>query len=205
MWEYYEQLSQEEQERLQEMIQKLLRQTFLLERSYDHKAGRMLVNKDYYVCEKHMEFLAGYFKVAGIRICENTELGTIYIQGECVLGERLPRLATIYLLLLKLLYDEHMASASSSTHIVTTFGELNGKAGEFRLIKSLASLTEIKRALGVLKRYQMIAMMDTLEELDEQTKILIYPSINVVLLREDIVRLLDSFTEEYQDTEGDSE
>ena len=41
MIDYFEQLSQEEQEDITEVIQILYRQTFLLERKYDKKSGRM--------------------------------------------------------------------------------------------------------------------------------------------------------------------
>lgn len=140
MLEIYEQLTQEEQEKLQDVIRQLYRQTFLLERKYDKKAGRMIANKDFYFCDKHMEFLTAYFAVAGVRLNQNTELGTIWLQGEATMGERLPKLATIYLLLLKLIYDEQMAAVSSSVNIVTTFGELNGKVGEFRLAKACPPL-----------------------------------------------------------------
>ena len=126
---------------------------------------------------------------------QNTDLGSIYIQGAPTVGERLPKLATIYLLLLKLIYDEQMAAASSSVNIVTTFGELNGKVGEFRLSRNLNSLTEIRRALAILKKYQMIEPMDVLEELNEQTRIIIYPCINLVLMREDAKELLAAFGE----------
>lgn len=195
MLEYYEQLPSEEQERIQEVIGQLYRQTFLLERRYDKKAGRLVSNRDYYFCEKHMEFLTAYFAVAGVRLLQNTDLGSIYIQGAPTVGERLPKLATIYLLLLKLIYDEQMAAASSSVNIVTTFGELNGKVGEFRLSRNLNSLTEIRRALAILKKYQMIEPMDVLEELNEQTRIIIYPCINLVLMREDAKELLAAFGE----------
>ncbi len=196
MLDYYEQLSAEEQERIQDVIGQLYRQTFLLERRYDKKAGRLMSNRDYYFCEKHMDFLTAYFAVAGVRLLTNTDLGTIYVQGAPTVGERLPKLATIYLLLLKLIYDEQMSSASSSVNIVTTFGDLNGKVGEFRLSRNMNSLTEIRRALAVLKKYQMIEPLDTLEDLNEQTRIIIYPCINLVLMREDIRQLLSSFGEE---------
>ena len=110
MLEIYEQLTQEEQEKLQDVIRQLYRQTFLLERKYDKKAGRMIANKDFYFCDKHMEFLTAYFAVAGVRLNQNTELGTIWLQGEATMGERLPKLATIYLLLLKLIYDASLVS-----------------------------------------------------------------------------------------------
>lgn len=201
MTEYYEQLTQEEQEKLQEMIQMLFRQTFLLERKYDRKEERFLANKDYYFCEKHMEFLSWYLGVAGIRIYENSDLGTIYIQGEPTLGGKLSMLATIYLLLFKLLYDEQMAAASTSTHIVTTLGELNSKAGEFCLMKSLSSITEMRRALSILKRYQMIEILDSMDELNENTRIIIFPCIHIVMMREDIQKLLKTFSEENNNKE----
>lgn len=206
MLEYFEQLPPSEQEKIQDCVGQLYRQTFLPERRFDKKAGRLVSNKDYYVCEKHMEFLTAYFAVAGVKLCSDSQLGVIYIQGMSLMGEKLPKLATIYLLLLKLIYDEQMASASSSVHIMTTFGELSRKAGEFRLVRSQPSLTEIRRALAVLKKYQMIESMDALEELNEQTRFLIYPCINLVLMREDIRGLLASFDEEENRMEeGDAE
>ena len=207
MLAYIKELSTQEQEELREVLQKLYRQTFILERRYDRRAGRMVINKEYYFCEKHMDFFQEYLEAAGISIHDNTQLGTIYIQGEPVMGERLPKLATIYLLLFKLLYDEQMAQASSSVNIVTTLGELTGKAGQFGLIRSLTSQAEMKRALNVLKRYQMIEVMDSMEELHDQTRILIFPSINVVLMREDILRLLAQFggdASENGDEEGEA-
>ena len=196
MLEYISQLSNADQERMQNVLSQLYRQTFLLERKYDKRAGWLVLNQDYYFCEQHMEFLKDYLDVAGIFIDRNTELGAIYIQGQTLLGERLPKLATIYLLLLKLIYDEQMAAASSSVNIVTTFGALSARAGEFRLTRSLSSVSEIRRALAILKKYQMIEPLDALEELNEGTRILIYPCINLLLMREDIKKLLAVFGEE---------
>ena len=196
MLEYISRLSNADQERMQSVLSQLYRQTFLLERKYDKRAGRLVLNHDYDFCEQHMEFLKDYLDVAGILIEKNTELGAIYIQGQTLLGERLPKLATIYLLLLKLIYDEQMAAASSSVNIVTTFGALSARAGEFRLTRSLSSVSEIRRALAILKKYQMIEPLDALEELNEGTRILIYPCINLLLMREDIRKLLAVFGEE---------
>ena len=205
MLAYIKELSTQEQEEMRDVLQKLYRQTFILERRYDRRAGRIVINKEYYFCEKHMDFLKEYLEAAGMTIQENSELGTIYIQGEPVMGERLPKLATIYLLLLKLIYDEKMAEVSSSVNIVTTLGDLTAKAGEFGLIKNLTSQAEMKRALNVLKRYQMIEVMDSMEELNNQTRILIFASINVVLMREDIIGLLDLFAGEASQEEPEQE
>ena len=201
MIEYFEQLSQEEQEEITEVIQILYRQTFVLERKFDKRQGRMVPVREYRVVSKHLEFIRAYFKVAGITLRENAHMGVIYIQGEQLWGEKLSRLATIYLLVLKLIYDEQMETVSSSSHIVTTVGALNGKAGEFRVLRGLPSPTEMRRTIALLKKYQIIEPLDVLEELNEETRLVIYPCIHTVLLGDDLRALLETFSEE--DTIGD--
>ena len=206
MIDYFEQLIPEEQEGITEVIQTLFRQTFLLERKFDRRLGRMQYTHEYRVCSKHFEFLKLYFAAAGITLNENVQMGLIYIQDEMVWGEKLPRLATIYILLLKLIYDEQMASVSSSSQIVTTLGALNGKAGDFRVLRSIPSPTEMKRTIAMLKKYQLIEPLDVLEELNESTRLLIYPCIHAVLQGDAVRKVLESFgnsREEEEETLGD--
>lgn len=198
MIEYYEQLSQEEKEEITEVVQTLYRQTFLLERKYDKRSGRMQYTKEYRICSKHLEFLKCYFAIAGIQLRENIHMGVIYIQGEMLWGEKLPRLATIYLLVLKLIYDEQMQAVSSSSHVVTTLGAINQKAGEFRVLRGTPSPTEMRRTIALLKKHQIIEPLDILEELNEETRLVIYPCIHAVLMADDIRELLATFSEEEQ-------
>ncbi|MCF2682042.1 DUF4194 domain-containing protein [Faecalicatena contorta] len=198
MIEYYEQLSQEEKEEITEVVQTLYRQTFLLERKYDKRSGRMQYTKEYRICSKHLEFLKCYFAIAGIQLRENIHMGVIYIQGEMLWGEKLPRLATIYLLVLKLIYDEQMQAVSSSSHVVTTLGAINQKAGEFRVLRGIPSPTEMRRTIALLKKHQIIEPLDILEELNEETRLVIYPCIHAVLMADDIRELLATFSEEEQ-------
>ena len=196
MIEYFEQITQEEQDMLTEVIKTLFSQTYLLERRYDRRTGRMQYVKEYRTCSKHLEFLREYFSIAGITLKENAHMGVVYIQGGQAFTKKLSRLATIYLLVLKLIYDEQMESVSSSSHIVTTLGAMNGKAGEFRVLKSLPSVTEMRRTIALLRKYQMIEPLETLEEMNEQSRIIIYPCINAVLLGDEIRELLATFGEE---------
>lgn len=193
---YYNELTDGDKDGLKEIIQTLWRQTFLLERKFDRRAGRMVLTKEYRTCLNHFEFLKEYFAIAGIALKENVHTGVIYIQGESLWGEKLPRLATVYLLILKLLYDEQMAAVSSGSHVVVTMGMINGKAGEFRVLQSIPSQTEMRRTIALLKRYQIVEPMDVLEELGEDTRFIVYPSIHAVLLGDDIRALLNTFSEE---------
>ena len=196
MIDYYEELGFEEKRRVTESIQQLYRQTFLLERRYDRKSGRYQVNRDYYPCSKHLEFIRAYFAIMDIEVVENSQMGVIYIRGEQVAGEKLSRLATFYILVLKLIYDEQMSAVSTSVNAVTSIGEIHEKLGTYRLLSKQPSVTEIRRTLALLKRYQLIEPLDVLEDIDGQSRLVIYPTIHVVLMGEDVRELIGTYGEE---------
>ena len=193
MIDYYEELGFEEKRRVTESIQQLYRQTFLLERRYDRKSGRYQVNRDYYPCSKHLEFIRAYFAIMDIEVVENSQMGVIYIRGEQVAGEKLSRLATFYILVLKLIYDEQMSAVSTSVNAVTSIGEIHEKLGTYRLLSKQPSVTEIRRTLALLKRYQLIEPLDVLEDIDGQSRLVIYPTIHVVLMGEDVRELIGTY------------
>ena len=201
MINYYEELPAEEQRKVTELIGQLYRQTFLLERRYDRKTKRYPINKDYYQCSKHLDFIKAYFAIMDIQVVENSQIGVIYIRGEQVVGEKLPKLATLYILVLKLLYDEQMSTVSTSVNAVTTLSEVHEKLSVYRLLKKQPSVTEIRRSLALLKRYQLVEPLDVLEELDGHSRMVIYPTVNVVLMGDDVRELLKTFSE--GDTEDD--
>ncbi len=61
------------------------------------------------------------------------------------------------------------------------------------------SVTEIRRTLALLKRYQLIEPLDVLEEMDGQSRLVIYPTINVVLMGEDVRALINTYGEEAEE------
>ena len=193
---YYEELNDEEKNAVTKVIRTLLKQTFVLERKYDKKSGRLVYNKEFRTIDLHQEFLREYFKISGIELRENLHLGVFYIEGETLIGEKISRLSTIYLLILKLLYDEHIAEASSNTSVYTSLGEIHEKINDFHLMRTLPSITEMRRSIALLKKYQIIEPLDVLEELNDETRMMIYPCVNVVLLGDDIRRLIESFSKE---------
>lgn len=195
MINYYEELPPEEQRKVTEVIGQLYRQTFLLERRYDRKTKRYQINKDYYQCGKHLEFVRAYFAIMDIEVMENSQMGVIYIRGEQVVGEKLPKLATLYILILKLIYDEQMSTVSTSVNAVTSLGEIHEKLGTYRLLRKQPSVTEIRRCLALLKRYQLIEPLDILEEMDGQSRLVIYPTVNVVLMGDDVRALIETYKE----------
>ena len=192
---YYDSLLPEEQLEVTEAIRLLLRQTFVLERKYEKRSGRFTYNREFRICNKHLEFIRKYFSVCGVSVIENSQMGVIYIQGETLVGDKLPKLATLYLLILKLIYDEQMAAVSTSVNIYTTLGEIHDKLGNYRLFKKQPSPTDIRRAVTLLKKYQVVEPLDLLEDLNGDSRLIIYPCINVVLFGEDVRELLESMGE----------
>lgn len=203
MIDYYENLTEDEQRKVSESIERLYKQTFLLERIYDKKNKRYVINKEFYQCDKHLEFIRAYFAVMGVEVVENSQMGVIYLRGEQVLGEKLTRLTTLYILVLKLIYDEQMATVSSSINVVTTLGAIHEKLGVYRLLKKEPSVSAMKDTLALLRRYQIIALADTLEELDGHSKIIVYPTVNVILMGDDVKALLKEFEEEGEEENDD--
>ena len=191
---YFDGLMGEEQREITDSIRLLLRQTFILERKYDRRTGRFQYNREFRICNKHLEFIRTYFSISGISVYENSQLGVIYIQGETLVGDKLPRLATLYLLILKLIYDEQMESVSTSVNVYTTLGEMHEKLGSYRLFKKQP--TDIRRAVTLLKKYQVIEPLELLDDLNGNSRLIVYPCINVVLLGDDVRELLESFRED---------
>lgn len=192
---YYEALSQTERDEVTESVRLLLRQTFVLEHKYEKRTGRLAYNREFKLCSKHLEFLRAYFSISGITVVENSQLGLIYIQGESLMGDKLPRLATLYLLVLKLIYDEQMAAASTSVNVYTTLGEIHDKLGNYRLFKKQPSPTDMRRAVSLLRKYQILEPLDLLEDLEADSRLMIYPCINVVLFGDEVRALLEAFGE----------
>ncbi len=135
---------------------------------------------------------------------ENSQMGVIYIRGEQVMGEKLSKLATLYILILKLIYDEQMSTVSTSVNAVASLGDIHEKLGSYRLLKKQPSVTEMRRTIALLRRYQIIEPLDVLEEMDGGSRMVIYPTVNVVLMGDDVRALIETYTEgEGEDDESE--
>ena len=105
---------------------------------------------------------------------------------------------------MKLIYDEQMSSVSTSVNAMTSLGEIHEKLGTYRLLKKQPSVTEIRKSLALLRRYQLIEPVDVLEEMDGVSRMVIYPTVNVVLMGDDVRALIETYTEGDEE-DGESE
>lgn len=195
MLAYYNSLPDEERAKVTEVVKKLLGQTYIMERKYDRKTSRHMINEDYRVCERHIEFLKDYFQVADIDLFENRQYNIIYIKTPTLQGEKISPLSTYFILILKVIYEEQMNAISSSIHVYTTLGAINEKLQMFRLLKGRMPLTEMKKTLAFLKRYQLIEILDDITELDSENRFIINPIINLLFENKEIVEVIKQYQE----------
>jgi hypothetical protein len=202
MFQYINELLDEEKEELTEAIKALLNQSYILERKYDKKTERYLPNKMYRVCERHLDFLREYFRVADIDMIENRQFGIMFIRTQNQQGDKLSRLTTIFILLLKLIFDEQMNTAANSIHVYTTLNEIYDKIQLFRLWNNKSiSPTEVRKAIAALKKYQVIEIMDEMGELDGDTKLILYPTVNLLLDGQSIEAIIEQYQEEEEESD----
>lgn len=202
MFPYYNELLDEEKEELKEVIKILYHQTYILERKYDKKTERYLPNRMYRNCERHLEFLKEYFQIADIDLLENRQYGIMQIVTQNLQGDKLSRLTTVFILLLKLIFDEQMNTASSSIHVFTSLNEVYDKIQLFRLWSNKSiSPTELRKTIAALKKYQIIEIIEEMGELDGDTKFIIYPTINLLLESQTIGAIIEQYQEEEEVTE----
>jgi len=202
MFSYYNELLDEEKEELTEVIKILMNQTFILERKYDNKTERYLPNRFYRTCERHLDFIISYFRIADIDVIENRQYSVIYLKSKNLQGEKLSKLTTICILILKLIFDEQMNVASNSIHVYSTLNEVFEKISLFRLWNNKSiSQTEIRKTIATLKKYQLIEVMDEMGNLDGDTRFIIYPTVNLILDGQAMEGLIEQYQEEEEEEE----
>lgn len=202
MIEYYNNLQDDEKEELTEVIKVLYNQTFLLERRYDKKSERYLPNKLYRTCERHLDFLKDYFAIADIDFVENRQYGIMALQTQNLQGDKLSKLTTIFILLLKLIFEEQMNTVSNSIHVYTTLNDVYDKINLFRLWNNKAiPITEVRKTLAALKKYQILELPEDSGDLEGDTKLIVYPTVNLLLNQQAV----QSIILQYQESEEEED
>lgn len=191
----YEELSSEEKEKVTHVIKTLLSQTYLLERKYDKRQKRMQVNQDFRACDGGlMEFIRDYFSIADIQVRQDLSNSVIYLDGgEREIGARLSEYTTKFILILKVIFDEQMSTASTSSFVITSRAEVQEKMAGFNLLTRQPTGNDIKSTFRLLKKYQIIEPLDNSDESDLTARFMIYPTIHMILLGEDIRKLVETY------------
>ena len=198
MFEYMENVSQSEAENIRKTIQDLFRQTCILQVKSDPVT---LIQRDtprYQVCLRNREFIADYLAVLDCELVHDPQEHIFRIAGEGVMTERMSLTTTKLVILLKMIYrDKIMGEGLHAT--TTNLAEIREYGKNTNLITRRLTLQEWQDALMVMKTHQMIELPGAIGNLEDDTPIYIYSTVNIFCSAMDISELVRKYqTEENQ-------
>ena len=192
MFQYMENLTPGQAEEVKKTIQDLFRQTCILQIKYDPVTLLARENPRYHSCTKHREFISDYLGVLGCELLHDPQENVYRLGGEGVLTQKLGVVTTKLLLLLKCIYrDKIMGEGLKAT--VTNRAELRKYGVDTNLITEKLTAAEWYEAFNVFKRHQMIELPCAILDMEDETPIYLYSTINILCPTVDISAVVKQY------------
>lgn len=195
MMEYIESLSLAEADNLKKTIGRLFRQTCILQMRYDPETIIPKDNPDYETCLRHKDFIEDYLSVLGCELIHDPQEHIFLVKGEGVELEKLSLTSTIILLLVRILYrdkilGEGLAATVTNLREIRTYGRNTG------LLNRKLTTAEWREALYLMNRHQIIEVPGAIKDVEDETPIYLYSTINLYIRNSDIEELMEEYKEE---------
>lgn len=195
MVSYMESLSLTEAENLKKTISKLFRQTCIVQMRYDPVTLAPRDNPDYEICARHKGFIEDYLSVLGCELLHDPQEHIFRLAGEGAETERISLTTTIIILLAKIIYREKimgegLAATVTSLEEIRTYGKNTG------LLNRRLTVAEWREALYLMSKHQMIELPGAVRDVEDQTPIYLYSTINLYVTASDINALIEEYKEE---------
>lgn len=195
MIDYLENLPVTEAEKLRKTISSLFRQTCILQEKYDPVTLVPSDNEQYEICNRHKDFIESYLAVMGCEMVHDSQEHVFRLVGDGAETLTLSRTSTIIMLLTKMIYrDKIMGKSLSAT--VTNLEEYREYGKNTNLLNQKLTDGEWKEALSLMKKHQVIEYPGALRDLEDNTPIYIYSTINLYCSSAMINELLEAYKEE---------
>ena len=204
MVNYMEELSVTEADNLKKTIAALFRQTCILQMKYDPVTLVPRDNLHYEICTRHRKFIEDYLSILDCELVHDPQEHIFRITGDGVLTERMTLLTTKLVILMKLIYrDKIMGEGLHAT--TTSLAEIRRYGKETNLITRRLTAQEWQEALILMKTHQMIELPSAIGNLEDDSPIYIYSTINIFCSAADINELVEMFKGETGETEEQKE
>ena len=191
---YMEELSQSEAAGIKKTIQDLFRQTCILQVKCDPVTLVQRDNPRYRICANHREFIADYLSVLDCELVHDPQEHIFRIKGESMPVDRLTLTGTRILLILKIIYrDRIMGEGLNAT--VTSLREIREIGSNTNLLTRKLTAQEWQDALSMLKVHQIIELPGAIGNLEDDTPIYIYNTINIFCSSVEINELIKMYEE----------
>ncbi len=195
MLEYMENVSQSEAENIRKTIQDLFRQTCILQVKCDPVTLVQRDNPRYQVCSRNREFIADYLSVLDCELVHDPQEHIFRITGDGVMTERMSLTTTKLVILLKMIYrDKIMGEGLHAT--TTNLAEIREYGKNTNLITRRLTAQEWQDALMLMKTHQMIELPGAIGNLEDNTPIYIYSTVNIFCSAADINALVQKYQTE---------
>lgn len=197
---YMEELSVTEAENLKKTITRLFRQTCMIQMRYDPVTLTPRDNPDYELCVRHKGFIEDYLAVLGCELEHDPQEHIFRLKGEGVETEKISLTSTVIILLVKMIYREKiMGEGLNAT--VTNLEEIREYGKNTNLLNRKLTGAEWREALYLMNRHQMIELPGAVRDVEDQTPIYLYGTVNLYVSAADINELIEEYREEAPENE----
>lgn len=166
--EKYDELNLSQKQLFAKTCLKLLQNSFIARDKEDNK-------EMYYFLLSFKNYFDEYFDIMGFEIVLDREMGAIQLvhtEGTNLL--RLKKEETLVLLILRILYHQHLVKTSVNDNIVIRVDEIHQYYDSLELKKKINKTDLVK----ILRTYRRLNLIDPLGDITKaNTKIVIYPTI----------------------------
>lgn len=195
MLKYMEELSPGEAANIKKTIQDLFKQTCILQVKCDPVTLIQRDNPRYRTCANHREFIAAYLSLLDLELVHDPQEQLFRIRGEGMPTERMNLMTTRIMLILKILYREKIMGAGLNA-TVTCLREIRESGASTNLINRKLTNQEWQDALMLLKVHQIIELSGAVGNVEDDTPIYIYSTINIFCSSVDINELVAQYQDE---------
>lgn len=202
MFDYMNNLSLAEQESLKRVIQDLFRQTCILKVKYDPETLVARDNGKYHVCNRHRAFIEDYLQILGCELQHDSQECIFRLVGEGVPVLRISLSTTKLLLLLKLIYRDKILGEGLHAS-VTNLQEIRVYGMHTGLLTEKLTAGEWNEALNLMKRHQILEIPGAVTNLEDDTPLYIYSTINIYCPAKDINELIKHYKGEEEEEPAD--
>ncbi len=190
MWQNeWEQLSEKDREQFMKVLNRLFQCTFIVREEIDQKSKTVVINKDFRFIERYYTLFKNYLKVSGWELQLDNYLGVIALYNRYGYSRhRLNKHVTYFLYILRLIYEEQREKLSMRKEALTTIGEMVEKMFHLGLIEKKPADTVLRESLSVLRNFNIIERIEG-SWTSPETRLVIYPSILLLVTNEKIAAL----------------
>ncbi len=198
MLKYMEELSQSEAAAIKKTIQELFKQTCILQVKCDPATLIERDNPHYRTCANHREFIAAYLSVLDIELVHDPQERLFRISGDGMPTEHMNLVTTRIMLILKILYREKiMGDGLNAT--VTCLREIRESGRNTNLLTRKLTNQEWQDALMLFKVHQIIELPGAVGNVEDDTPIYIYSTINIFCSSMDINELVAQYQNQLEE------